>query len=35
MADTITQMADMTDPEVLAPMVHYSLEKGVTLHANR
>lgn len=29
MADTITQMADMIDPEVLAPMVHYSLEKAL------
>lgn len=27
MVDTLTQMADMIDPEVLAPMVQYALEK--------
>lgn len=27
MVDTLTQMADMIDPEVLAPMVQYTLEK--------
>ena len=27
MVDTLTQMADMLDPEVLAPMIQYTLEK--------
>lgn len=29
MADTLTQMQDMINPEVLAPMVSYSLEKAL------
>lgn len=32
MVDTLTQMADMLDPEVLAPMIQYTLEKTITLY---
>ncbi len=32
MADTITQIADLVNPEVNAPIISYTLEKLYALH---
>lgn len=32
MADTMTQIADLVNPEVNAPIISYALEKSFTLY---